>query len=161
MQLHLFIPIAALAMAAAGCRSASVPPPISVDPTAVAAVRNVVLRIIAADNAGDLETAVACYTDDGQWLPPGAQPVVGRAALRESYKAMFAAWSPKIRVISDETWVLGNIAIDRGHTTGQLVSRTGGAPRTLDDKYIMILRRGEDGVWRIARLMWNSNTVPG
>jgi uncharacterized protein (TIGR02246 family) len=130
------------------------------DPAAIAEVRATVRRIIAADNARDLEGAVGCYTEDAQWLPPGSQPIFGRAALRESYSTMFSSWEPSITVISDETWVLGDLAVDRGRTLGHLVSRKGGATRTLDDKYAMWLRRGSDGQWRIACLMWNANETP-
>ena len=73
----------------AACRSAPCSP--DGDPEAVAAVRATVQRIIAADNARDLEAAVACYTEDAQWLRPEAQAIIGRKALRESYASMFDA----------------------------------------------------------------------
>jgi ketosteroid isomerase-like protein len=55
---------------------------------------------------------------------------------------------------------MGGVAVDRGRTLGPLVSRTGGATRELDDKYVMMLRLEQDGTWRIARLMWNTNEQP-
>jgi uncharacterized protein (TIGR02246 family) len=125
----------------------------------VAEVRATVQRIIAADNARDLEAAVACYTEDAQWLPPDTEPIVGRAELRISYTSMFEAWAPSMTAASEETWILDDVAVDRGRTSGLLVSRSGGVTRKVDDKYMMVLRR-EDGVWRIARLMWNPNQPP-
>ncbi len=148
-------PCALLTLVLGACSSTPSSQP--VDPAEVAAVRATVARIIAADNARDLDAAVGCYTEDAQWLPPGAQPIIGRGALRESYAAMFAAWSPDITLVSDETWVLGDLAVDRGRTLGHLVSRKSAATRELDDKYVMMLRREQDGMWRISRLMWNAN----
>src|SRR6185436_2518230 len=122
-----------------------------------AGVHEAVRRIIAADNARDLDAAVACYTADAEWLPPQEPPVVGRDALRARYASMFAAFQPEITCTIDETWALGDNAAVRGRTGGRLVAREGGTVRALDDKFLMILQRDPDGVWRILRLMWSPN----
>lgn len=120
-------------------------------------ILDAVHRIIAADNARDLDAAVACYTPDAQWLPPQEPPIVGREALRARYAPMFASFQPAMKLTIDETWELGDTAVVRGSTSGELRSLSGGAPRVVDDKYIMVLRRDADGVWRILRLMWSPN----
>jgi uncharacterized protein (TIGR02246 family) len=136
---------------AAGCKSSA-----TSDDADVAAVRATVQRIIAADNARDIEAAVGCYTEDAQWFPPNTEPLVGRSELRTSYTNLFEDWVPEMVVVSDETWVRDDIAVDRGRTMGRLVSRKGKPTRTVDDTYMMWLRR-ENGEWRIARLMWSPN----
>lgn len=122
-----------------------------------AEVRAAVQRIIAADNARDLEAAVDCYSTDAEWMPPLEAAVVGREALRARYASMFKAFQPEITCTVEETWRLCGTAVARGRTAGRLVSIPGGDVRTLDDKFLMILRLEPDGIWRIQRLMWNAN----
>lgn len=52
------------------------------DAAPVRQVRAVANGIIAADNARALERVLAYYAADAVLMPPGEQPVVGRAAIR-------------------------------------------------------------------------------
>lgn len=137
------------ACASSGARSSATP----VDDSVHAAV----MRIIASDNARDLDAAIDCYAPDAEWMPPLENPVVGHAALRARYSSMFAAFRPEITCTIDETWSLGEDAVVRGRTGGRLVAIEDGSVRKIDDKFLMILHREQDGAWRIQRLMWNAN----
>jgi uncharacterized protein (TIGR02246 family) len=132
----------------------------SADNDEIRDVRAVVQRIIAADNARDLDAALNCYTPDAQWHPPGVDPVAGRAQIRTLYAGMFESWTPEMTVVSENTWVLDDVAVDRGRTSGRLVSRDGRPEHKVDDKYIMMLRR-EGGAWRITFLAWRAAPGPG
>jgi uncharacterized protein (TIGR02246 family) len=126
------------------------------DDDAVRAVRAVAEAIIAADNARDLERVLELYARDAVLLPPNAEPVVGRPAIRPRYEALFRAMNPAIVSEVAEVRVGGDWAFVRGRNTGEMRPIDGSsAPRRLNDLYVMILSRGDDGRWRIARLMWH------
>lgn len=119
-------------------------------------VRAVVEGIIAADNAGDLERVLGYYADDAMLLPPNEEPIRGKAAIRPRYEGLFQAFLPEIVGDIDELQVAGEWAFVRGRNRGRLTPRAGGEPRTLNDVYLMLLRRDEGGSWRIAHLIWHS-----
>ena len=120
-----------------------------------AAVQKTVRAIIDADNAGDIAAVSRLYLDDAVWLPPTGPVVAGKVAILPRYRDTFARFTINLDFESAETQVFGDWAFDRGLTRGQLTSRENGATSVINDKYLMILRKGADGKWRIARLMWN------
>ena len=128
-------------------------------------VRRVVDGIIAADNAGDLDALMNYYADDAVLLPPSERPVRGVVAIRDRYERMFAESRLELRAFSRETRVAGDWAIDRGTITGRVFRKLEGDEeleeetpiRTVNDKYVMMLRRESDGGWRIVWLIWNSS----
>ncbi len=124
--------------------------------TLVTEVESVVRGIIAADNAGDLDAVVAHYADDAVLLPPNGRIVEGKEAIRERYRTGFERFRFEVSITLKETKVSGDWAFNRGVTQGRLVPLAGGEARSLNDQYLMILRRMPDGAWKIARLIWNS-----
>ena len=119
-------------------------------------VRAVANGIIAADNARDVERVMSFYAADAVLMPPNANPVTGHAAIRPRYETLFAAMSPAIVSTLDEVRVAGEWAFVRGKNTGVMRPRSGGGEaRALDDVFVMLLQRGADGRWKIARLIWH------
>jgi len=118
-------------------------------------VAAVATRIIEADNARAIERVLAFYAPDAVLLPPGQPPVVGVAAIRPRYETMFATFTPELSARVDEACASGALAYVRGHNRGRLVPRSGGRDQVVDDPYLMLLARGEDGGWRITHLMWH------
>ena len=125
------------------------------DSPAVKAIRAVADGIIAADNARDIERVMGLYDADAWLMPPSEAPVRGHAAIRPRYESLFAGFNPAIEGRIDEACVSGSIGIVRGHNGGRMISRTGAAPRLLDDVYLMTLRQEPDGRWRISHLIWH------
>jgi uncharacterized protein (TIGR02246 family) len=123
-------------------------------------VRTAVDKLIAADNRGDLEFAVASYRDDAVMFPPGGrEPVRGRKAIRASYAALFAAWTPQLEITHHSTTIADGVGVDRGRTRGVLMSMTGGESKRVDDEYEATLVR-EDSLWRVKSLAWRPYTPP-
>lgn len=120
------------------------------------AVRAVASAIIEADNQGDLEKVLRLYTSDAVLMPPGGEPVEGLDAIRAHYGSLFSRFSLRASLVSRETIVSGDWAFDRGTTGVVSTSKVTGETTEARDKYLMVLRREEDG-WRIARLIWNRN----
>jgi uncharacterized protein (TIGR02246 family) len=126
----------------------------------LAAVRAVSERIIAADNSGDIGAVAELYEDGAVWLPPSGPVVEGKETILRRYKTSFDQLKLAYSEESVETHVGGDWAFDRGFVRGTATPKDGSAPRKTFDKYIMILHRGKDRRWRIARLMWSPAEAP-
>jgi uncharacterized protein (TIGR02246 family) len=123
--------------------------------SAVDSVRAVAEAIIAADNARDIERVLRLYADDAILLPPNESPVIGKAAIGPRYETLFRTMLPAIRSELAEVEVGGEWAFVRGRNTGAMRPIVGGPERQLNDVFLMVLRRGAGGEWRIARLIWH------
>jgi uncharacterized protein (TIGR02246 family) len=108
--------------------------------------------------AGDHQGLAGLYTDDGVLMPPNAPAVRGRTAIRE-----FVAAMGKITVMELELVELDG-RDDLAYVAGKyrMALQLPGMASPVEDrgKYLEIRRRGSDGVWRIARDMFNSDLPP-
>lgn len=123
----------------------------------VEAVAAAPLYLIARDNARDLAGVLAGYTEDVVWLPPQGGSIVGKAAIRQRYEAMFAN---VVALESDvaEAVAAGEWGFARGSTRGTLTAADGA--RTAVDGTFVAVTRCEQGRWRVARLIWNDAAEP-
>ena len=115
-------------------------------------------RDIAASMAFDVNALLDQWTDDAVLLPPRHEPIVGKAALRrflEDKKEQHAnfdmlayneEWN-EVMVVGEYAYQWGTVSYRIKPPTG---SEIGGAVRA-----VRILKREEDGEWRVARAMWN------
>lgn len=122
---------------------------------AVREVLAVASGIVDADNARDLERVLGYYAADAVLMPPGEGPVAGLAAIRPRYVSLFEAFTPQIELQVDEACAGDGLAFVRGRNRGRLVARAGGGSRELDDVFVMLLRRGAAGAFRISHLIWH------
>jgi uncharacterized protein (TIGR02246 family) len=112
----------------------------------------------AATATGDLERALAYWTDDAIVLPPDQPAVVCKAAIRAfvqhaaSLPGFSITWQPELAVVS----VSGDMAymIERNQTT---FTDPTGALQTQFGKAVTIWRKQPDGVWRCVVDTWNNN----
>ncbi|MEO0556724.1 MAG: DUF4440 domain-containing protein [Bacteroidota bacterium] len=108
----------------------------------------------AAYVAGDTETLVTIYAEDGIAAPGGRDFIRGRDALR-------GFWSPspnsrilEHRLLPEELWIDGDLAYDWGYYEG-VSQRESAEPSSFRGKYLVVWQRDADGVWRMANDMWN------
>lgn len=108
--------------------------------------------------AGDWHAVASLYTEDGILLPPNAPEVVGREAIEATLKK----FPPIVELANTdaECTVSGDWAFVRGRYSMKLKLPNGAL---LEDhgKYIEIRKRGDDGVWRIHRDIFNSDLPAG
>lgn len=105
----------------------------------------------AALNAKDADALADLYTSDTRLMPPGEEMASGRDAARATFSDMIDAGLSGT-LTSVEAKVIG----DTGYNVGVYKLMTGD---TLVDtgKFIEIWQRGDDGQWRIANDIWNSD----
>jgi ketosteroid isomerase-like protein len=139
--------------------SCAPPPPqlaraADVDLDAVARFSAEVDRCVAEK---DLEGFAALWLDDITLLNPDHPAVVGRSAVLDVYRAMFAALDYAGRHKPVETYSIGDLVVHQGVVTGTMTPTAGGSPMHLNNKFLWLLRRQIDGSLLAWRVMLNSN----
>lgn len=129
---------------AAACNQASQP----VDPSVLTS-RSEAWE--AALNAKDIDALVDLYTGDARVMPPNREMSRGHDAVRAEFGAMIEAG-----LSGELTSVDAMVSGDFGYNVGIYTLRAG------DDvvdtgKYTETWRRGDDGQWRMANDIWNSD----
>ena len=131
------------------------------------AVQNVYKIWNAAVEAGDREGYLSILDDDIRMVPSGAPDIYGIEAYAEFLISVFANAQYKITHLSehDVEFISRDTAVVRYDyiidvTLGQGVEVITDSKAALDQltnniKYQDILRRQEDGSWKVLRHMWN------
>jgi uncharacterized protein (TIGR02246 family) len=120
------------------------------------AIRTLIQRAVEANNAGAVEAWVDLFAHDAVYMAPGAPSVTTRAGLLEVARAGFRHQA-SIDIEPLEIQILGDWAFARTRVSGSVRLQGTGEVVSVDVKEIVIYRRGEDGDWKIARLISNSN----
>jgi len=130
-----------------------------IDPTGlmaddVAAIRGTIEPWTNACVRRDWDRLLSMCTDDVVFLPPN-EPAVEGGGVR--------AWLDNFPTI-----IAMSLDMERVEGAGQLACVRGWVKMTLeisgqqlafDGKYIDVLRKQPDGMWRFAQVMWNANTA--
>jgi uncharacterized protein (TIGR02246 family) len=124
---------------------------------ATAAINEIWTRYSSSLNAGDIDSWLSLWTDDGVQLPPGEPPVVGKDQIRARNKGVVDKFTFNMSITNEEAGVAGDWAFARGRYTATLTPKKPGQAVPIDGKYMTILRRQPDGTWKIYRDIFNSN----
>jgi uncharacterized protein (TIGR02246 family) len=110
-------------------------------------------------NAGDADGGKDLFMPDGVFMPPGSPAQVGAKAIH-AFQDMLFGRGEAVDYNFDpvEVVVLDGWAFARVETTGTWKSKDSGTSWKVDSKSLFILHRTDAGTWKIARLMWNSNS---
>jgi len=112
------------------------------------AIRELVATWMTASQAGDIDTVLGLMTDDVVFMVPGREPF-GKEAFAAASRSMTGV---RMEGSSDirELVVLGDIAYLRNHIA-MTITPPGGTPVRRAGYTLTILRKGQDGRWRLAR----------
>ncbi|MGD0166128.1 MAG: nuclear transport factor 2 family protein [Gaiellaceae bacterium] len=108
----------------------------------------------------DVERYFGLLAEDALFLPPGLPSMRGddlRAWLREFLEEWAIEW---LAFRHNETEVAGDLAFHRYSYSWRVTRKTGGELTVAHGKGLHILRRDEDGSWKIARKVWNARPTP-
>ena len=165
-SVHFFLPAVLLAVTIVTCT----PPPAEEAIVDESAAKQADLDAIAqlgdgfvkAMNTSDIEVLVGSFTDDAIRMPPNEPSIVGTAALRSHFQALFEQADSTVTILLDETEVAGEWAYSRGTYTLEVRPKGEGEPEQDNGKWLNILQRQTDGSWKISCNIWNSdNPIPG
>jgi len=105
---------------------------------------------------GDADRLSQIYTDDAEWLVPGAPPIRGRAAIAAAWKGLIGSGGNRVRVDVREVVESGDWAFEVGTFTATSPEGT-----TLNaGKYIVVWKRAASGVWKTHRDIFNWDIPP-
>ena len=114
--------------------------------------------IIAASMAFDVNAMLELWTDDPVLLAPRHEPIVGKAALRRFFQEKKDQYASYDMLAYDEQWnevmVVGDYAYQWGTVSYRMKPPTGSEIGATVHA-MRILKREEDGGWRVARAIWN------
>ena len=112
---------------------------------------------IADDEIDRLLTLLA---EDALFLPPDL-PSIGGEELHAWLGEFLAQWRIEwLGYRHNETEIRGDLAFHRFSYSWRLEPKSGGQLQVSHGKGLHILRRGDDGEWKIARETWNARPTP-
>lgn len=128
---------------------------------AIAAIKRLYVDWKAPWEAGDAAGVARYYTDDAVQMPASEPDIVGRDAFRSSLEALFF----QFKIHGDSTDVLeietaGEIAFVRGTYAITLTPKTGGESTRYTGKFVHLLKRQQDGPWKIHRAIGVDDVSP-
>ncbi len=132
------------------------------EPDDLAAIARLRDAYSSALGAGDATAMANLYTEDGISQTNQMPTMTGRAAIEEGQKMAFSQASfSGMEVTAEETRTLGNIGYERGRFKMTVTPKAGGKPMPQEGRYMLVLQKGPDGMWRVARDMDNVDVPPG
>jgi uncharacterized protein (TIGR02246 family) len=112
------------------------------------AIRELVATWMTASEAGNIDTVLGLMTDDVLFMVPGREPF-GKEAFAAASRSMAGVRMQGSNDIR-ELVVLGDIAYLRNYIV-MTITPPGGAPMRRAGYALTILRKGQDGRWRLIR----------
>ena len=106
---------------------------------------------------GNVDGAVALYTDDATMVPPDGEIVKGKQAIEELYKKFFQMGVKDIVLTTIEVGGRGDMAYEIGKTKVR-IQPEGQATMTDSTKYLVIWKRQADATWKVHVDIWNVNS---
>jgi len=112
-------------------------------------------------DANDVETLVELYSPNGVFMREDMPAVVGRDALRDSYKNVFATLKVGLSFKVQEAEQSGDLGWARSVSTGKVKVLASGAETTESYNQLIVFRK-EGGAWKIRSYLYASNkSAPG
>ncbi len=98
---------------------------------------------------GDFGALDRVYTRNARILPPGAEMIEGREAIKEFWpKAAAALEATAVKLRTVDVEFVGDTAVEIGRAT--IVTKSG----SFDVKYVVVWKQ-EDGAWKWHIDIWN------
>jgi uncharacterized protein (TIGR02246 family) len=102
--------------------------------------------------AGNAKGMAECYTEDGQLLPTGSEPITGRAGIAEFWGSIIKLGMTRLNLEAVEIDPQGATVIEQGRYS---VFRHGDSP--MDHGKYMVIWKLVKGEWKLHRDIWNTS----
>lgn len=135
--------------------------------TSIDALDTVNQKLDLAWVSGDLEGFMDGFTDDAIWMPPDQAPVIGKTACAEwalkNNARLFGENKEQVyesfTIDLEEIALFGDTGFLRQVITMVMSADENGNHPTFRIKGLEVLQKQSDGVWKIARYMWNGYPI--
>ena len=126
-----------------------------------AGIRQTMAAYNAALNGGKTDAVLQLYTPDGIFMAPFSRSSIGIAAVRTAYDQVFQELAFNVKFDIQELVVMSPIyAYVRTNSAGTTRHTSTGTTTSEANQELFILRKGEDGMWRIARYSFSPTSAP-
>jgi uncharacterized protein (TIGR02246 family) len=105
-------------------------------------------------NTSDAAIAQSLYAKDGVFMPTGAPSAIGSENIRKSYEFIFSQIQLHIEFHIDEIVVNGDLACATTSSKGTTLIHANGQTVPEENRELFVFEQ-IDGVWKIARYMFN------
>jgi uncharacterized protein (TIGR02246 family) len=112
-------------------------------------------KMVADYAAGDAKAIAEAYAEDAVMLPPDATRVAGRSAIEALWKSWIDDGLKNLTLKSTEIESSGDLAYEVGEFSLQVPAEGGGNPTISPGNYLVVWKRGADGVRRLKVDTWN------
>lgn len=129
---------------------------------AEAAIRGTLAAYNAALNGGSTAAVLPLYTADGIFMAPFSRSSIGQAEVRQAYDHVFGELRFDVRFdVAEIVRMAPDWAFVRTNSAGTTLHHSTGRTTSEANQELFVLRRGEDGRWRIARYSFSPTSPPG
>lgn len=127
-------------------------------PADQAAIEEARTRFAQAINQGDVVAVTGMYEENAALMPPNMPRVDGKISILEMMNGMGALGdfqSSNVAFLGD-----GDLVVVTGRYSLRMLPPGGTIAVADTGKFVEVWRRQEDGAWRMAVDIWNSNLPP-
>ena len=112
-------------------------------------------------NGGKTDAVIPLYTADGVFMPPYSSSAVGPQAIRKAYDAVFRELKFDVRFnVAELVQMAPGWAYVRTNSAGTTRHASSGKTGAEANQELFILRKADDGRWRIARYSFSPTNPP-
>src|ERR1700722_6257944 len=112
-------------------------------------------------NASSTEAVMPLYAEDGVFMPPCSQSAAGSPGVRKASGTVFKAITLNVKFTIAEIGELGpGWAFARTNSAGTTTDHATGAKSTEGNQELFVLKRDDDGSWKIARYSFSPTNPP-
>ena len=116
----------------------------------IAAIKELYNQYCQACNASDLDGFMTLWTDDAIRMDANNFGIVGKENIRAYFKKRMDPFNNKMVLYGEtEIQVSGDLAFARGNVTLDITPKKKDTTTHFDVKFLDILKRQEDGSWKI------------
>jgi uncharacterized protein (TIGR02246 family) len=112
-------------------------------------------------NERQTSAVLSLYTEDGIFMPPYSRSAIGRAAVRKAYDSVFKELKFNVMfTIAELVQMAPTWAYVRTNSAGTTAHSSTGKTTSEANQELFILKKDDDGGWRIARYSFSPTTPP-
>ena len=127
----------------------------------MAGVKDTLAAYGAALNGGQTAAVLPLYTEDGAFMAPFSPSAIGKEAVRTAYDTVFNELKFQVRFTVEEVVIITpNWAYARTNSAGTTDHHSTGRRTAEANQELFILRKEDDGVWRIVRYSFSPTNPP-
>ena len=109
--------------------------------------------------SGDADAMVALFTEDCVIMAPSEPQKTGHDGVRAWHDDLVSEFEVSGGYTDTDVTVLGDTAIQRYYAEMQLTPRAGGDPATVSMKGLHVMKRQDNGEWKIWQDIWNPDAA--